>query len=820
MAVLFTSLAIAFAAGTAQDTQAGQTQQVTCTGQIVDAEGEPVGGVKVTLFRLVADPRTYTFDVKLAQELTTEEDGAFTFKTETSSDNFSNQAIILAEKDGLALGWANWRLQEDLDAEIKLDRAQVLAGKVIDETGKPVPGAEVSIVFMLVLSKGQAQYLMSTASLNPLMTKTDAEGRFSFGRIPPEASAEFLVKKSGKATISTFDPQNFRGQSLQFKSGRTDIELALPTEARIEGRIVEKASGNPAAGIRVIVLRGHNQPNFGVDSVTSDDDGRFSVDALDSGRHIVKLVPPAGETADWIAESVEVQTEAGKTRSGVRIEVSKGGFLEVVITDAVSKKPVKEARVSVRNRARNENFGAVSDEKGIAAIRLTPGEYQMTGIHKEGYSRQSQQDIITIEDGETTRLEWQLTGQPKLAGIVRDGNGKPLQGVKLKVCPMGGREVSSDAEGKFELNWDPSGWSNRELPVMFLLGRYEKGNLAAAVEIDEDTRTRDITLLPAVTFAGKVVDPAGKGLAQARIMVTLRVSNWGSPIGFEPVKIDAQGNFQVRAIPSEHKYNIEASAEDFGRSKTDVHTDEAVDNRLELNVLTLPAANISISGIVVDGQDRPVAGANVSGYGDTQPHCRAQTDSDGKFTFDKVCAGKIRLSANKYGAARLYGNVETEGGASDVKIVISESSSSGRYVPKQPPSLVGKSLPDLKEVKIDLPPADLADKMILVCFLDIEQRPSRNCLRQLSAKAEELAAKGVVVAAVQASKIDQKSLDEWGKKYNVSFPLGMVQGDAEKARFTWGVKSLPWLILTDSRHVVTAAGFRLSELDAKIKAVE
>ena len=46
----------------------------------------------------------------------------------------------------------------------------------------------------------------------------------------------------------------------------------------------------------------------------------------------------------------------------------------------------------------------------------------------------------------------------------------------------------------------------------------------------------------------------------------------------------------------------------------------------------------------------------------------------------------------------------------------------------------------------------------------------------------------------------------------------MIQADEEKTRFAWGVRSLPWLILTDNRHVVIAAGFRLSELDEKIKA--
>jgi hypothetical protein len=44
----------------------------------------------------------------------------------------------------------------------------------------------------------------------------------------------------------------------------------------------------------------------------------------------------------------------------------------------------------------------------------------------------------------------------------------------------------------------------------------------------------------------------------------------------------------------------------------------------------------------------------------------------------------------------------------------------------------------------------------------------------------------------------------------------MVQVDEEKTRFSWGVRSLPWLILTDKKHVVTDEGFSLAELDEKL----
>jgi hypothetical protein len=136
------------------------------------------------------------------------------------------------------------------------------------------------------------------------------------------------------------------------------------------------------------------------------------------------------------------------------------------------------------------------------------------------------------------------------------------------------------------------------------------------------------------------------------------------------------------------------------------------------------------------------------------------------------------------------------------------------------PFLLGKPLPKLKDLKIDPLPANTAGKMTLVCFLDIEQRPSRNCLQQLNARAQELNAKGMVIAAVQASKIEENSLDEWRGKYNISLPFGMVQGDEYRARLTWGTPSLPWLILTDRRHVVAAEGFGLSELDAKIEQID
>ena len=90
---------------------------------------------------------------------------------------------------------------------------------------------------------------------------------------------------------------------------------------------------------------------------------------------------------------------------------------------------------------------------------------------------------------------------------------------------------------------------------------------------------------------------------------------------------------------------------------------------------------------------------------------------------------------------------------------------------------------------------------------------------QLAKQAEQLKQKGVAVITVQASKIDQDTLHEWTVENSIPFPVGMIIRDPEKTRLAWGIKSLPWLILTDSRHVVSDEGFGLSDLDGKIKVI-
>ncbi len=111
-------------------------------------------------------------------------------------------------------------------------------------------------------------------------------------------------------------------------------------------------------------------------------------------------------------------------------------------------------------------------------------------------------------------------------------------------------------------------------------------------------------------------------------------------------------------------------------------------------------------------------------------------------------------------------------------------------------------------------------KNILVCFFDYYQRPSRNCIIQLSKRIQELKSQGIEIIAVHASKTEKAKLNEWAKENNISFPIGIIERDEEQTHLNWGVQSLPWLILTDKNHVVRVEGFVYSDLNEKIKEIE
>lgn len=149
----------------------------------------------------------------------------------------------------------------------------------------------------------------------------------------------------------------------------------------------------------------------------------------------------------------------------------------------------------------------------------------------------------------------------------------------------------------------------------------------------------------------------------------------------------------------------------------------------------------------------------------------------------------------------------------------------GKYPSEKPqasdfePTIPAKYLNQFTDIDIDFDIEQAKDKMILLCFFDYQQRPSRNCIMQLNKNEQELQANDIAIVAIQTTKAAQENLDKWIKENNILLTIGLTKTDDEHIRSTWGVKSLPWLILADKQHIVQAEGLSLDEMDDKIKAL-
>ena len=137
---------------------------------------------------------------------------------------------------------------------------------------------------------------------------------------------------------------------------------------------------------------------------------------------------------------------------------------------------------------------------------------------------------------------------------------------------------------------------------------------------------------------------------------------------------------------------------------------------------------------------------------------------------------------------------------------------------RQPEPLLGKKLPEPENIQNIDSLKQAEGKRILVCFWDMNQRPSRNIIIEIGKRAKELAEKNIAVHLVHTSKIDPAKLKEWLDGRNIPSACENIESDAGKVLFRWGVRAQPWLILTDEEGIVRTEGFNIEQLNEKLRA--
>lgn len=691
-----------------------------------------------------------------------------------------------------------------------LEKGVPITGRVLDEMGQPFAGA----IVMLNVRYYAPSYVM-----------TDASGTFRF-----MCSSDPSVYRQATSIVVEAPGYAPAQQIIQVPSKPENMEFRLKRGRSITCRVVD-TKGQPIAGVWTAVDLLPEKRDYSI----------YLKDTNDRGETHIRNAPHNDVTFHLLEQGYFSIRDHVVTTSENEVAFTMKRELRVhgTVTDAQTDQPIPNFEIAVENesggRTRTGNPVIFANGTYKVSFDETRPDMRKLKVSAVGYESVTS-DQIKNDEGEREinfkltrsasfdkntagrpREQIRPTGVRRIKGTVRDEQGKPVPNAIVRTFPMMGRETLTNAKGVFKLRVDGRMRSMREEEITYLLVRQKERNLAAAIEIDPTASEIDVTTKPGVILSGKVVDVEGKGIPGTELSLTF----WTSRIGYgirEDAKANDEGIYEIRAVPGGYRYSVRASAEGYGEKYVRVDTSEAANKRIDVETLVLSLANLSASGIVVDDFDQPVSGIRIYASGKGQPSRETFTDTEGRFKIENVCTGDLRIQANSRDRTtrRLHGRTQAKGGATNIKIVVYEMDQRGQRVPTQPPSLKGKPLPDLNNVGLKLPSTDIEDKRILVCFWDMNQRPSRHCMAQLAKQLETLKSKSVVLIAVHTSEIDPKVLDKWVKKNNIHFSA-MIEGDAKKVKLIWGFQSLPWLILTDRKKVVFAEGFPLGELEETLK---
>ncbi|AQT67864.1 putative lipoprotein, rSAM/lipoprotein system [Anaerohalosphaera lusitana] len=566
--------------------------RVVVGGRVVDAAGESVDGVTILVYTREMTRSAEYPEPEIAGQGKTDATGEFDVSVKAGERTY---ITVVATKAGYALGWANMVAAEPEEVAIVLGEPGVIEGKIVDEGGRPIKGAEVRGMFRF----GERAF-GEEGMFDALKMKTDEQGRFRFTHIPRRAIAMFYVTAEGKAT-------RYAGGE-GYKVGDTDIVIELPAAGAIEGKVVNGDSGEPVAGAVVLGYLTESDYMKGMTISTSTNksgtDGTFSLNELLPGTYRVQIYNEPGSEVKGFGEPVRVEVGKGETKQGVVLKLSQGGTIVVTVADEDTGTGIKGAMIDLRDKMTwSSQEGALTDKEGVAEMVVEPGEYVIQGVHKAGYGGLAEQLSVTVDEGGRTETAFALKAEQTIQGRVVDASGRGVPYVEL-VWRRGYEKPKTDAEGRFTIYNEGDGNTG----VLFV--RDKANNRVGMADIDASTTKVEVMLEDAMAIEGRVVGFDGEGIAG--VGVSLRMgSEYGGRSFLGDCKTDERGEYSFKTLVPKHSYTVQASYEgDYGSARIDVA--DAFESVVRPADIVLGAEEYA--GKVINDKKEPIEGALVEIY--------------------------------------------------------------------------------------------------------------------------------------------------------------------------------------------------------------
>lgn len=429
----------------ARDPRAPATGTARLRGRIVAAQtGAPLRRATVSLSSFVAPA---------ARSTTTDGDGRFEF-----ADLPAGRYTVSANKVGFVPLQYGQRVPTDpttpfvlADGErrdginLALPRGGVIAVRLTDDFGEPLPGAQVQVQRYQYGPDGQRRLINVFVQGSIGMSVTDDRGEIRIYGLSP---GEYLVSASYRNQLVDNNPNataNSEGFSLTFHPGtvsateaqavpvrlaeETLVEFAMSPArlARVSGSAVD-SQGRPAAGSFIQLMNRQANAAFGGGGGQVAPDGTFTLTGVAPGEYSLEVRPQnlAGRSnLEFGSTSVVV---AGTDITGVRIVTGKGATItgRVIFEGTAPRGNAGQGQLRVYANAADPSrvtFAGITADPRTNGTLDENGNFQLTGMTGRvfllvptpgGWTTKS----VTLDGEDITDEPLELTGKQSVTGVV------------------------------------------------------------------------------------------------------------------------------------------------------------------------------------------------------------------------------------------------------------------------------------------------------------------------------------------------------------------------------------------------------------------
>ncbi len=411
----------------------------TLRGNVIDAQShKPLASARVAVQDLTPGLDALT--------VTTDAQGNF-----SATGLWPGAVRVDVQRDGYAPLGRELELPSKAPLSIALEGAASLAGWVVDEAGKPIAGAQLSVstdegLPVDLASDARAGELGVTQGPVPLVprersaefalgtfaTETDALGTFRIDRLSPQP-LDLHVLKAGYLS------ERVEVDDLAPHAEKKDVRIVLRAAGRVLGKVTD-ARGVGLQSVYVLAHAGEREQ-----STVTNMDGAYALRDL-LGDVVVEAMPD-GRTTLRCKLQVKANEEA-------RCDLSADSALHTLALRVLDEygNALEGARVVVRAGKPNVSESGSTRPDGTLSIGELPPPPYTVDVTLAGYL---EIDHLPT-DGSEKELRIQLGRAATLGGVVVDSLGRAVPGA-LVGTEEGESSDETDATGTFMLRGVPPG---------------------------------------------------------------------------------------------------------------------------------------------------------------------------------------------------------------------------------------------------------------------------------------------------------------------------------------------------------------------------